>query len=87
MTIHKFVLFAAAAALSGCASMEISASNQVPVQRALYVASDSSGAAPFAAVNGPLTTAMVVRAGAEQANSPLPGASKPMRIYWFLGDR
>jgi hypothetical protein len=72
MTIRKIGFLALAAILAGCASTNPQASNQTtPVQSAVYVVSDAT--APL-------------KADAEPA-STVPGASKLMRIYWFLGGR
>ena len=71
MTKHKFVLLAAAAALSGCAAMNAPAADQTAsLQRAVYV-TDATSATP----------------AAMKAADKMPGESKLMRIYWFLGGR
>jgi hypothetical protein len=64
-------LFAAAAALSGCASMNAS-QQMASLQNAVYESNDAASA---------MTTSDAATA------APMPGASKQMRIYWFLGGR
>jgi hypothetical protein len=74
MTIRKLVLVAAAASLSGCASMEASAPNQSgSLQNAVYVVGQ----------NG----ATVQQASVQDQTPTMPGESRAMRLYWFLGGR
>ena len=80
--MHKIVLFAAAAALSGCASMNGGVSGTASVQRAVYVVDPASTDA-----KAKLTSTVAANAGTMKAADKMPGESKLMRIYWFLGGR
>jgi hypothetical protein len=81
MAIHKIVLFAAAAALSGCASINGPVSDSPSLQRAVYVVDPASTGAKAK------LTSSVARADAAKVADKMPGESKLMRIYWFLGGR
>jgi len=78
MTRQNLVLVVAAVALSGCASMDGSASNvtvsdpSASLQNAVYVPGGDIAA--------------VRRTSADNATT-MPGESKAMRFYWFLGGR
>jgi uncharacterized protein YceK len=79
MTIRSIFLFAVAAALSGCASMNTATSDQTArVQSAVYVANDATSATPSNALKP------VIASDVDQKS---PSESKPMRIFWFLGGR
>jgi hypothetical protein len=82
MTMHKIVLLTAAAALSGCASMNVPASDSASLQRAVYVVDPASTDA-----KAKLTSTVAASADAAEAADKMPGESKLMRIYWFLGGR
>ena len=74
MKARNFILLAAFAALCGCAAMQTAPADQaVTAQKAVYVVSE--GTAP-----GGVQPAL-----ADEAQQQ--GASKLMRIYWFLGGR
>ena len=84
MTIRKIVIFAAAVALSGCASVAPQPSGQAMVQPALYVASDATSAIASPGSGGAKGDML----SADTTNSAMaPGESKQVRIYWFLGGR
>jgi hypothetical protein len=72
MKARNISLIAAFAALSGCAAMQTAPGDQAVVaQKAVYVVGDAPA---------------MLQADAEKAENS-PGASKLMRIYWFLGGR
>jgi hypothetical protein len=73
MTRQKLVLIVAAATLSGCASMETPAPSQsASLQNAVYISNgDGATLKPASADNSAM----------------MPGESKLMRFYWFLGGR
>jgi hypothetical protein len=73
MTRQNLLLIAAALALSGCASMDVSASApSASLQNAVFIPNaDGAGLRPASANN--LAT--------------MPGESKAMRFYWFLAGR
>jgi hypothetical protein len=73
MKARNIGLIAALAALSGCAAMQ-TAGDQPVAQKAVYVVPDNGG---------PGTKPVVLDSEKEQQG----GASKLMRIYWFLGGR
>jgi hypothetical protein len=79
MKIGWFFLFAAATAVSGCASMDKMASNPMPrVQTAVFRVDDATSA----------TQSNVLKTVATpDADQKSPSESKPMRIFWFLGGR
>jgi hypothetical protein len=71
MAVCKFVLVAAAVALSGCASMQAAAPNPpASLQNAVYVVGQDGAVAKPA-----------------NDDKTAPGESKAMRFYWFLGGR
>ena len=73
MTKQKWVLIAGAATLSGCASMETPAPAQMAsLQNAVYVANGNGTAAKQTSTDN---------------SAMMPGESKAMRFYWFLGGR
>jgi PBP1b-binding outer membrane lipoprotein LpoB len=73
MTRQKLVLIVAAAALGGCASMETPAPAQsASLQNAVYI-SNGDGA--------------TLKAASVDNSMMMPGESKLMRFYWFLGGR
>jgi alkaline phosphatase len=75
MTTRNIVLFMAAASLAGCASMNGPATDQLAgVKNAVYVVNDGASASTLKAADGAMPTTV-------------PGESKLMRIYWFLGGR
>jgi hypothetical protein len=83
--MHKIVLLAVAAALSGCASMNVPASDEMAsLQRAVYVVSSDASST---SVKGTLTSTVAAGADTAKAADKMPGESKLMRIYWFLGGR
>jgi len=70
------VLFSVAAILAGCATAPAPASNQTAAaQSAIYVVKDPSAADALQTADG------------AQDGGTVPGVSKVMRIYWFLGGR
>ena len=76
MTTRNIVLLSVAAMLAGCATATPPASQQTAsAQSAIYVVKDPAAAQELQA-----------GAGAEKT-STVPGESKLMRIYWFLGGR
>ena len=79
MTIRKvFLLAGAVIALSACASM-----NAVSVGSAAYV----PGSTVAVAQNTNAAGAQTSDVAAAASDQLVPGQSKPMRIYWFLGGR
>lgn len=74
------VLLAAAMALSACAGADmLTADQNADPQEAVYTVADDMGAPP--------TTAMVAGTTPQQVENATPGQTKPVRVYWFLGDR
>ena len=68
--IRSVCLFAVAAALSGCASMDTAKSDSMArVQNAVYRVADDATSAT----------------SATSATEKMPAESKPVRIFWFLG--
>ena len=80
--MHKIVLFAAAAALSGCAATNGPVSDSASLQRAVYVVDPASTGA-----KAKLTSTVAASAETAKAADKASGESKLMRIYWFLGGR
>jgi hypothetical protein len=79
MKIGTFLLFAAATAVSGCASMGEQASNTTPrVQTAVFRVDDATSATQGNALKTLATP---------DADQKSQSESKPMRIFWFLGGR
>jgi outer membrane biogenesis lipoprotein LolB len=75
MTTRGIVLVAAAIALSGCASTNTPAPGQsASLQSAVYVVGENAATVKQASAEGQQATTM-------------PGESKAMRFYWFLGGR
>ena len=80
MTKHRLLLLAAAAALTGCASMNTPAPEQsASLKPAILLVNSGSGGA------GADRLAEASQDGQKAAT--VPGESKLMRIYWFLGGR
>jgi len=77
MTIRTVFLFAGVViALSGCASTDGATSDATPsFKNAVYVPANSTASVQTA------------DAAASASDQLMPGQSKPMRIYWFLGGR
>jgi len=83
MTIRNVALFGIGAVLSGCAAMGSSTPGQsVSAQPAVYTKEVASTATASAVVSDANTTAAAV-----QKVQKAQGESKPLRIFWFFGDR
>jgi len=82
MTIRNIFLFAVAAVLSGCASMNTATSDQTArVQTAVYVANDATSATQGSALKPALAKT------SDAASELAAPESRPVTIYWFLGGR
>jgi uncharacterized protein YceK len=81
MMMRSIFLFAVAAALSGCASMNTATSDQTArVQSAVYVANDATSATQ------PGSLKPVIKP-VDAASPMAQPESRPVTIFWFLGGR
>jgi len=78
---RNLVLLAAAAALTGCASMDASPGQTASAQNAVYALNYGKVPMPAVGAGQRVTTS---EAAAEAA---VPDESKPMRVFWFFGGR
>ena len=85
MTIRNVALFGIGAVLSGCAAMGSSPGQPASAQMAVYTTTKDAGgtmtASATASDAAPTTTAVAVKVEKAQ------GETKPLRIFWFFGDR